>query len=208
MSHSYDSQLYNFGTTFLNQLLIVIIMKKHGKWTITGSKEFYKNPWIKVREDQVIQPDGKESIFGVVEYKEGICVLAVDANKYTYLIKEFKYALGSYKLQAVTGGIDNETPIECAKRELKEEIGADAGKWTDLGSYDFFGMNIKSKSHLFLATKLKFSEKTPDPNEDIEVLKLALDDAFNLVMNSKVSDGATEILVLKAKEYLASKHYI
>ena len=64
-------------------------MKEHGPWKIKESVIKYKNPWIEVREDKVIRPDGKSGIFGVVNMKHGISVLPMDDEGFVYLTEEF-----------------------------------------------------------------------------------------------------------------------
>ncbi len=107
-------------------------MKKiKGPWRVKSSKVVYQNPWIKVTEDQVIRPDGKPGIFGVVEQKHGVCVVPIDNVGNVYLIKEYKYAIGRISTEIVAGGVDqDETLLQAAKRELKEEAGIIAKKWT------------------------------------------------------------------------------
>lgn len=112
---------------------------KKGPWIITNTKEVYRNPWISVREDSVIRPDGKDGIFGVVEMKPGVSVLPLDDDGNVYLTQEFHYAVERETIEAISGGIDdNEDIQDAAKRELKEETGIIAREWTDLGVIDPF----------------------------------------------------------------------
>ena len=176
---------------------------KKGPWTITDSKTVYKNPWINVREDKVIRPDGKEGIFGVVEMKPGVSVLPIDDEGSVYLIKEYHYAVECETVEAVSGGIDKgEAKEEAAKRELKEETGIIANEWIDLGAIDPFTTVVVSPNYLFLARGLEFSKAGPEGTENIKVIKTSLEEAIKLVMGSKITHGATTTLILKAKDYL------
>src|SRR3989344_4829272 len=86
-------------------------MKKYGPWMIKSSEIKYKNPWIEVREDIVIRPDGKDGIFGVVNMKAGVSILAFD-DEHVYLTKEFKYGIGAESIETISGGIDEgEEPL-------------------------------------------------------------------------------------------------
>jgi len=178
-------------------------MKKKGKFIIKNSREVYKNPWIKVREDQVIRPDGKSGIFGVVEICKGVSILPVDDKNYVYLTKEFHYAISEVDIETVSGGIDgNETPVNAAKRELKEELGIEAKKWIDLGLVNPLTTVVKSSQKLFLAKKLKFGEANPEETEDIKIVKVRLEKATQMVMDSEITHGPSCVLILKAREYL------
>lgn len=176
---------------------------KKGPWTVTDSKTVYKNPWINVKEDKVIRPDGKEGIFGVVEMKPGITILPIDDEGNVYLTKEYHYAVERETIEAISGGIEKgENKESAAKRELKEETGITANEWIDLGVVDPFTNVVVSPNHLYLAKGLEFSKANPEGTEDIKVIKTSIKEAIQWVMESKITHGATTTLILKAKEYL------
>src|SRR3990172_141612 len=111
-----------------------LVRIKKGPWEVTGTKTVYQNPWLRVKEDKVIRPDGKEGIFGVVEMKPGVSVLPIDDNGNVYLTNEYHYAVERETIEAISGGIDEEeNKVDAAKRELKEETGITASEWIDLG---------------------------------------------------------------------------
>lgn len=179
-------------------------MKKNGPWKIKSSKQVYKNPWISVREDQVIRPDGKDGIFGVVEMNPGISVIAMDDENNVYLGKEFHYISGEYSVEATNGAIDNnETPLQAAKRELKEEHGIIAKDWIDLGFVRPFTEIIKSKSYLFFAKDISFVNNEQEGTETIKSIKINFDEAVKMVLEGKITHSPSCVLILKAKEYLS-----
>jgi len=176
---------------------------KHGPWIIKNSTSKYKNPWIEVREDQVVQPDGKDGIFGLVDMKDGVSVLALDDKGYVYLTDEFHYAIGKNSIETVSGAIDKgETPIQSAKRELLEELGIIADVWIDLGRVDPFTNAIKSSAQLFLAKKLRFTKTNQEGTERIKGVKIKFDEAVEKVIKSEIYHSPSCVLILKAKEYL------
>ncbi len=178
-------------------------MKQHGPWKIRSSETKYKNPWIEVREDQVIQPNGKPGIFGTLIIKAGVCILPLDDKGFVYLTKEFHYAVGHTTIEVVSGGIDKgENSLHAAKRELEEELGIRAEEWIDLGRIDPFTSYINSPEYLYIARKLAFIEASPEEVEIIEMLKISFDDALNMVMKSEITHGGSCALILKAARYL------
>ena len=178
-------------------------MKINGPWKIKNTLEKYKNPWIKVREDQVVRPDGKGGIFGVVEMVDGVSVLVIDDEGYVYLTKEFHYAIKKDSIEVVSGAIDKgENALRAAKRELKEELGIQAKEWINLGMVNPFTTVIKSPSYLYLARKINFSEPNPEGTEVINILKIKFEKALKMVLESKITHGPSCVLILKASEYL------
>lgn len=180
-------------------------MKNNGSWQIRESLEKYKNPWMKVREDKVIQPDGKEGIYGVVEMLDGACILPLDNDGYVYLINQFRYTIEKNSIEVAGGSVDKgEEILETAKRELKEEMGIIADEWISLGTVYPTTTAIKSSSTLFLARKLQFLKATPEGAEQIKVLKVKLEEALKMVMDGRIKHGSSCVLILKANEYLKS----
>ncbi len=178
----------------------------NGPWTIEETAVKYKNPWIEVREDQVIRPDGKPGIFGVVTMKGGVSVLALDDEGYVYLTQEFHYAVEEEIIEVASGAIDgDEKPLETAKRELEEELGIKAEEWTSLGMINPFTTVIKSPSYLFLARKLSFTESKQDPGEIIKLVKVKFEDAVKMVLDGRITHGPSCVVILKAKEFLKRK---
>jgi len=181
-------------------------MEINGPWKITDSQEKYKNPWIQVREDRVVRPDGKNGIFGVVEMVSGVSVLPFDDNGFVYLTKEFHYAIARDSIEVVSGAIDKgENSLAAAKRELREELGIKAGKWTELGLINPFTTVVKSPATMYLATKIKFSGTKLEGTEKISLMKVKFADAVRMVMESKITHGPSCVLILKTSEYLREK---
>jgi len=177
---------------------------KKGPWTVLDSKTIYKNPWITVKEDKVIRPDGKEGIVGTVEMLPGISVLPIDNEGNVYLTEEYHYAIEQETIEVISGGIENyETKESAAKRELKEEVGIVAGELIDLGIINPFTSLITSPNYLYLARGLSFTNTSPEGTEKIKVIKVSMGEAIRMVSESKITHGASVALILKAKDYLS-----
>lgn len=179
------------------------MVRKNGPWTIKETIPKYKNPWIEVKEDQVIRPDGKPGIFGIVNMKPGISVLPLDDQGFVYLTDEFHYAIEQDSIEVVSGAIDeNEKPLDAAKRELEEELGIKAEEWLELGIVNPFTTVIKSPSYLFLARNLKFIKSNQEGTENIKLIKVKFYDAVKMVMESKITHGPSCVLIFKANKFL------
>ena len=180
------------------------MVKRHGPWTIEAGEQKYKNGWIEVIEDRVTMPDGKPGSFTTVQMRPGVSVLAVDTDNFVYLTSEFRYAIGQDSVEVVSGAIDeDEEPLDAARRELREEVGIEAGEWSDLGLVNPFTSVVKSPAHLFLARSLSFTDVERESTEIIRVMRLKFDEAVEMVMESKITHGPSCVLILKALRHLA-----
>lgn len=149
------------------------------------------------------RPNGRSGIFGVVKMIPGVSVLPLDKEGFVYMTKEFHYAIEKEDVETASGGIDgNEEPIKAAKRELKEELGIEAEEWVDLGLVNPFTTVIKSPQKMFLARKLKFGKDNQEETENIELFKVKLEKAVQMVMDSTITHGPSCVLILKVNEYL------
>jgi ADP-ribose pyrophosphatase len=176
-------------------------MRPHGPWKIVRSHEIYKDPWIDVRKDDVVRPDGLPGIHSVIRLKPGVTVLAMDEAGTVYLTEEFHYAVGRVTLEAVSGGIDPGEEAEAtARRELHEELGIEATTWLELGRVDPFTTNVVSPTELYLARGLTFVPSAPEGTERIRCVKLPLREAAAMVMDGRITHAPTCVVILKTWE--------
>lgn len=169
----------------------------HGPWRILQTTNVYSDPWLQVNKDDVIRPDGDPGTHSVVTIKPGICVVAFQDNK-VFLTEEFHYAVGRVTIEAVSGGIDgDEAPIECAKRELAEELGIVAQTWTELGTVDPFTASVVSPTVLFLATDLSFQDANPEGTEQIRCVEMSPQQAYEAVCNGTISHAPSCVAILR-----------
>lgn len=181
-------------------------MKQHGPWQITKSHDVYRDPWLSVRKDDVIRPDGAAGTHSVVHIKPGVCVLAMDDAHCVYLSEEFHYGVGRVTLEAVSGGIEaDEDPLTTARRELREEIGIEAQEWMDLGICDPFTASVVSPTRLYVARSLTFGADDPEGTEQIRCIKKSLSEAVDDVMESRITHGPSCVVILKAAARINSR---
>jgi ADP-ribose pyrophosphatase len=170
-------------------------------WKITSEKIIYDNPWINLTEYQVINPSGNPGIYGKVHYKNiAIGVLPLDDDLNTYLVGQFRFAMGQYSWEMPEGGGPLDTdPIDSAKRELLEETGLKAENWTEIQRLHLSNSVTDELSILYLARGLRQFEAEPEDTEQLIVHKLPFEEVYLMVCNGGITDAMTVAAVLKLK---------
>ncbi len=173
----------------------------HNPWQITGETEKYNNPWISVTEYQVLNPAGNPGIYGKVSFKNlAIGVLPLDADWNTYLVGQFRFPLNAYSWEMPEGGgaMDVE-PLESAKRELLEETGLKAHKWTEILRMHLSNSVSDELAIIYVAQDLEQFEPEPEETEQLVIRKLPFTEVYNMVSKGEITDSMTVGAVLKAK---------
>ncbi|MCU0447931.1 MAG: NUDIX hydrolase [Microscillaceae bacterium] len=160
-------------------------------WTILETREIYENPWIKVQEDQVLNPSGNPGIYGTVHFKnKAIGIIPLDAEGYTWLVGQYRYPLNEYSWEIPMGGgkigIDI---LESAQRELKEETGITAAKWTKIARIHTSNSVTDEEGFVFLAEELTMGETEFEDTEDLQIKRLPLSEAVEMVMRDEITDS-------------------
>ena len=180
-------------------------MQQRGPWAITNSVTVYQNPWMSVREDAVVQPDGKTSVYGTIDFSAdgGVRILPIDAEGMVYLEKTFKYGTGKEEIDTVAGAIEGgEEPLAAAQRELREELGFEAQEWIHLGMAKPLIAYTDHPVHYFLARQISEVSKEEDVNEMVESYRVSMSEAVAMALDGRIVNEGAALLVLKAQAYI------
>lgn len=168
-------------------------------WTTLSGEEKYDNKWINVTEYQVVNPSGGRGIYGKVHFKnKAIGVIPVDEHGNTWLVGQYRYTLNTISWEIPEGGGPmDEDPLEAAKRELKEETGLTAGKWSLLTRIHTSNSVTDEEGFIFLAEDLTEGQSELEETEgDLQVRKLHLSEAVEMVYNDKITDSMSLVGIL------------
>lgn len=176
------------------------------RWHRTSTKHVYRNPWTDLREDIVRLPDGRETVYGVVTFGECVGVLPMLDERTVVLIRQYRYVQGDFFWEMPTGGVSpNESPVEAATRELREETGYSANNLIPLQSFQTSKSVCRETAHLFLGTGLNGDPLQPDETEFFRVEAFSLDKAVLMVKRGMIMDSMTVIAVYAALRELKER---
>jgi 8-oxo-dGTP pyrophosphatase MutT (NUDIX family) len=167
-------------------------------WTTVSSRDIYDNPWIQVREDQVIRPDGKPGIYGVVHYKNrAIGVLPVEDDGSIWMVGQYRYPLERYSWEIPEGGGPlDEAPEEAARRELREETGLSAGRLELIGTSHLSNSVGDELGYLFRASELVHGPSEPEGSERLVIRRFEWSAAWEMLKSGEITDSLTVIALL------------
>lgn len=161
-------------------------------WTTLSVVEVYENPWIRITHREVLNPMGRPGIYGVVHFKNlAVGIVPIDENGNTWLVGQYRYALNRYSWEIPEGGCPvGADPLEAAQRELREETGLIASKWTKLLDTAISNSVTDELGVVYLAQGIS-EEGPPDPEEteELQLRKLPLEEALQMVYSGEITDS-------------------
>ncbi len=169
------------------------------KAKVLASRISFKGKIFNVHTDKVQEPNGTVATRQVIHHNGSVVILAVDSsrkprNPDVILIRQYRYAAGQYLLELPAGRIEpGERPLTAAKREMIEETGFRARKWTLLTKYFASPGFLGESMQIYLAEDITPGIAQPEGDEDIELVRLPLSEAMKLVATGQIHDGKTLI---------------
>ncbi|MEO1514248.1 MAG: NUDIX hydrolase [Bacteroidota bacterium] len=175
-------------------------MKKN-PWTTLNIQTAYENPWIKVTHRDVLTPSNTEGIYGLVHFKNlAIGIIPLDDEYNTWLVGQYRYTLEEYSWEIPEGGCPLGTaPLDSAKRELLEETGIQAERWTKILDMTTSNSVTDERGMTFIAQGLHFGQAMPEDTEELEIRKLPFAEALDMVMRGEITDSLSMVSLLKTQ---------
>ncbi len=167
-----------------------------------SSEYVFNGKVIDVKRDEILVSNGHKSIREVVEHSGGVVILAIKDNL-ILTVQQFRYPIKKLSVELPAGKLEKgEDPDFAAKRELEEETGYLADKWTSLGYIYTSPGFCDEKLYLYLAQELTFKKQNPDEDEILECQEYSIEEIRSMIKNGIINDSKTICAIQRAGEYL------
>jgi 8-oxo-dGTP pyrophosphatase MutT (NUDIX family) len=167
---------------------------------VVASNPTHDGRVIQVSTERLRYSNGREYDIDFVRHPGAAAVVAIDGNRRVCVVRQYRHGVQDFLWEIPAGKLDvGEPPEACALRELKEETGVEAARWTSLGRYIPAPGIFTEVIHLYLARDLEIGAASPDADEELELKWLPLDEAIDLVLRGEWNDGKTCMALLRAQ---------
>jgi ADP-ribose pyrophosphatase len=174
-------------------------VRRAGKAKLISSKLAYKGKVFNVYTDTLIEPGGHRNVRDVIRHNGSVVILAVDESKNpadpdVIMERQYRHAAGQFMIELPAGTRNpGEAPLAAAKREMIEETGYRAKRWTMLLRYFASPGFLGEWMQIYLARDIRQGEAKLEDDENLEVFRMPLSEAMRMVAEGKIHDGKTLI---------------
>lgn len=168
-------------------------------WQVVETREIYDNPWIRITEHDVVDPNGNPGLYGVVRvHGLAVGILPVDDGGMTWLVGQRRFPRGYYSWELPEGGGSFDDPQGSAERELLEETGLKAGAWQEFLRMDLSNAITDEQAIGYIAWDLTEGAAQPEACERLELRRVPVRDAVAMALSGEIVDAFSQTMLLKA----------
>jgi 8-oxo-dGTP pyrophosphatase MutT (NUDIX family) len=174
-------------------------MNDENPWKTLSTRLEFENSWFRVTTHDTIAPDGSRPRYGKISFRnKAVAILPLDAENHTWLVGQWRYPLGEYSWELPMGGCPVGTDLlASARRELKEETGLTARRYTEILRVHTSNSVTDEEGFVFLAEDLEAGEPEFDETERLDIRRLPFAEALAMVMEGRITDAISVAGILK-----------
>jgi ADP-ribose pyrophosphatase len=170
------------------------------------SKEIFKGKILKLYFDQVRLPNNKISTREKIEHPGAAAIVPINKENEVILVRQYRYPIDAILLEIPAGKLDSKEPaIECARRELKEEVGVEGGKFIHLAHIFTSPGYSDEKMDIYLVLEFEEKENKLEDDEFLHIIKVKFKDCLDMIKNGEINDAKSIIGIMMARDYLEIK---
>jgi ADP-ribose pyrophosphatase len=172
-------------------------------FTTLSREKKYQGHVFDVAKVQVQLPDGREHDYDLVEHGDSVTILPINEDGNITFVTQHRIGAKGELLELPAGVLNpNEDPLDCAKREIREETGMAAEHFQKLGGFFLAPGYTDEYMTVFLATGLYTAPLDPDDDEFIDITSIPVADVYTLALTGKIHDGKTLATLLLAQPHI------
>ncbi|MGI6680253.1 MAG: NUDIX hydrolase [Bdellovibrionota bacterium] len=200
-----DNRKITDKSNFKNKLDKIDRIDLKSDWKLIASESIHKTPWIEIKRDSLKTPDEKDYVYTYVKKGDFITAVVIDDNNEIYLVKQYRHPLFEYTIEVVQGAIEEgETPLDAAKREVREEIGVVANSFKPLLSNFITNSSlVTSRGNIFLVRDIASQNlQKLDASEYISIIKVPFKKALEMINDGTIKESYSILAILLASQEL------
>ncbi|PIR94682.1 hypothetical protein COT97_00275 [Candidatus Falkowbacteria bacterium CG10_big_fil_rev_8_21_14_0_10_39_11] len=181
----------------------------HQEWQTMKSNEIHKNPWYRLVQDDVVMPSGQVGKYTYIDRSAGVIIIALTPGKELYIVGQYRYPVRKFSWELPMGALESgdEDILAAAKRELLEEVGVSAGKWTEFGHFDFCNGLCNQEAYIFVAENLNVEEvNNPAYTEFLTMKKVPLVEVEQMISRGEISNAPTLAAFYRYQLFAKNRH--
>ena len=169
---------------------------------ILSSEKIFKGRIFDLHREQVRYPDGRVADFEFISHNGAVTLVPIEEDENIWLVRQYRHPAGGFLLELPAGMLEKgETPMHCASREVREEIGRAAGELRKLGEFYLAPGYSSEYMHVFLATQLTMDPLLADVDEYLEAELHSIEEVLKMVENGEIRDAKTIAALSLARSF-------
>ena len=175
--------------------------------TQAETREIFNGTLLHVFKDTVTLPNGNQSTREFIKHNGAVCIVPVTDDGKVIMERQFRYPVNKVIWEIPAGKLDyaEENHLEAAKRELEEETGYVADRWTEIGTYVPAAAYSTECIWMYIAQGLRKGERHLDADEFLNVYEIPLDDLVKQVASGEIADGKTIAAIFRTEKILKNR---